>query len=207
MVAEILPGGYPRYVRVFHPFLPSGSDHPDYPVPGSARTWRSLAEEAGVVFHAEIAWESLIDVLGGRRAQTRPFWVSEGRLDEPARSALFGLLTDRGPSAAYFLYHMGAMARGRPPLLFRAAVADFGLVQTVAEEDLGDRSDGAPTPEWVWPMDRSWVVNTDYDLVSTFVACDSQLADAILASERCEALPCATLTRVDAGADQINRRT
>jgi len=196
VVAEVLPVGYARYVRVLHPFFVPPDSDPQRSSPGPARTWRSLAAEAGVEFDAEITWQSLIDVLGGPNARTRPLWVSEGRLDEPARSALLGILDRNRPGVANFLYHTGAMARGRPPLLFRASLADFDLVQETAEDELGDRGPSAPTPEWIWPLDRSGVVDTDYDLVSTYVACDEILAEAILASEAIEALTCSTLTRI-----------
>jgi hypothetical protein len=149
---------------------------------------------------------SLIEVLGGKDAQHRPFYVSEGRLDEPVRTALFGILGDRGPRDAYFLYRLGAMARGGSPLLYRAAVSDFARVQAAANVELGDQDETAPGPEFVWPVDRSWVVNTDYDLVSTYVACNDRLAEAILASDALEALPVSRETRIDNDADRINGR-
>jgi hypothetical protein len=34
-------------------------------------------------------------------------------------------------------------------------------------------------PELVWPEDRSWVVCTDFDLLSTYIACNRTLAKAL----------------------------
>jgi hypothetical protein len=47
-------------------------------------------------------------------------------------------------------------------------------------------------------------VNTDYDLDSTYVACDEDLAESILTDPILEALLVTRDTRVDGGADHIN---
>jgi hypothetical protein len=77
-------------------------------------------------------------------------------------------------------------------------------VQEAANQDLGSVDESAPGPEFVWPADRSWILNTDYDLDSTYVACDEDLAEAILADPTLEALPVSRDTWVDDGADRIN---
>jgi hypothetical protein len=190
-------------LRIFHPFLPADPTNPDEVLPGPARSWQSLAKEAGVVFHPELSWSSLLDVLGGPDGP-RPYWVSEGRLDEPARSALFRLLAQREEPDAYFLYHLGALVRARSPMLYRAAITLYREVQDRADRDLGAVDELQPGPEFVWPTDRSWVVNTDYDLDSTYVACDEDLAESILTDPILEALLVTRDTRVDGGADHIN---
>ena len=63
-VAELLPDGFARYLRVFHPFLLADPLDPDRTLPGPVRTWHSLADEVGAVFHPEITWWSR------RRGQT-----------------------------------------------------------------------------------------------------------------------------------------
>jgi hypothetical protein len=204
-VAELLPAGFTRYLRVFHPFLPADPNDPDKSLPGPVRSWASLAEEARAVFHPEIMSWALMDVLGGTDGP-RPFWVSEGRLDEPARSALFALLAEQGEQDAYFLYDLAPQVRGGSPLLYRASVSRYAEVQEAANLDLGDEDESAPGPEFVWPADQSWFVNTDYDLDSTYVACDDVLAEAILAEPTLESLPVSRDTRVDSAADRINIR-
>lgn len=47
-------------------------------------------------------------------------------------------------------------------------------------------------------------MNTDYDLDSTYIACDEDLAEAILADPTLEALQVSRDTRVDDAADRIN---
>lgn len=202
-LAELLPAGFMRYVRLFHPFKSADPKGSDETLPGSVRSWESLAEEAGAVFHPEITWRTLRGVLGGPDGP-RPYWVSEGRLDEPARSALFRLLAQRGEQDAYFLYDLGAVVRGLSPLLYRASITLYREVQDAANQDLGGVDRSTPGPEFVWPADRSWIVNTDYDLDSTYIACEEDLAEAILTDPTLEALPVSRDTRVDDAADRIN---
>jgi ABC-type Fe3+-hydroxamate transport system substrate-binding protein len=131
--------------------------------------------------------------------------VEEGRLEDPAWTALFETLAQRSANrSAYFLYDWTVAAA----VLFRADVGSYGAVQAVANEHLrrGGGDFPASTPEFVWPVDEEWVLNTDPDLVSTFVACDEGLANTILAHPRLEVLAVTLKSRIDRGADRINRR-
>jgi hypothetical protein len=199
-VAELLPDGYATYLRVFHPFLPADPRDPDSTLPGPVRTWRSLADEAGAVFHPEIMWWSLIDALGGEDAEARPYWISDGYLDEPARSALFDLLEDGSEREAYFLYDLAGTMWADGPLLYRASIRQHPRVQIAAVQRLGMDTG----PEFVWPLDRTWVLNTDYDLDSTYIACDEAMAKRVLDSPNIEALTVTRAMRVDSGADAVN---
>ncbi|MET9323472.1 hypothetical protein ABZX75_25265 [Streptomyces sp. NPDC003038] len=72
----------------------------------------------------------------------------------------------------------------------RAAVAaDVGITES---------------PEFWWPHDRSWVVTSDVDLVSTYVGCSAKAAEHILSAPGIEALPVTAETRVDFYADEAN---
>ena len=89
-------------------------------------------------------------------------------------------------------------------MLYRASIMLYAEVQKAANQDLGSVDESAPGPEFVWPADRPWVVNTDYDLNSTYIACDEDLAEAILTDPTLEVLPVSRDTRVDDAADRIN---
>lgn len=206
-VAELVPPGFDRYLRIFHPFLPADPDDPEAMLPGPPRTWASLADEAGVVFHPEITWWSLLPVLGGADGP-RPYWVSEGDIDEPARSALFKLLAEASAGvSSFFYYGLEAQVRGIEPLLFKGPADAIAEVRELAAADLGDTADDpVPCPDWVWAADRSWVLNTDIDLVSTYIGCNEALAQAIIRDATLEALPVSPTTRVDDSADGVNTR-
>ena len=201
-VRELLPDGYERYLRLLHPFLPwdlpEGTNLP----PAGFRTWRSLADEAGVEFTPEIMEQSLRTVLPVREGGGRPFGLSEGQLEEPARTSLFGLLAEASASAdVYFYYGLAAMVRGKEPLLFRARMGELDSVQRAADSASEARGCSIFGPEYIWLADRSWVVMTDFDLTSTYVACRSELAERLLADEVLEVVPVSLMTRVDSRAD------
>jgi hypothetical protein len=52
-VSRILPPGYERYLRLFHPLSLSSDGMPCEP-----RTWQSVAQDAGLVYHAELQWDN-----------------------------------------------------------------------------------------------------------------------------------------------------
>ncbi|GAA2071742.1 hypothetical protein GCM10009801_23730 [Streptomyces albiaxialis] len=56
-------------------------------------------------------------------------------------------------------------------------------------------------PHLWWPEDRAWVVATDIDLDSTYVACSASLAAALLAGEGPEAVAVSPHDRFDEAAD------
>jgi hypothetical protein len=202
-VAQLLPAGFPRYLRIFRPFLPADPMDPDGTLPGPVRRWASLAHEAGLSFHPEIQWRTLErrGVLGDGRP-TRPFWLSD-RLDGPGWSALCRLLAKATVSERLFAYFgLGLVIARGDPALYRIPVASLPSIHGLVEADLGVRQ--VPGPEYIWPDDRSWLVNKDYDLDSTYIGCGDRLAEAILAESMLEALPVTLRMRVDRLADTIN---
>ncbi|WP_435207678.1 hypothetical protein [Micromonospora sp. bgisy143] len=193
LVAELLPAGYEVYLRLFHPFT-------SWRVPGR-RTWRSLAGEAGVTFHREIVRASLKPALLYDERGHR-YEVVDGHLEPVTRAALYRRLSatgDKGP--VFFYYGLSAIVRGIPPLLWSAPLDAGDEVQRRADAVAGVELAG---PEYVWPADRSWIVNTDYDLTSTYLACSRMTAPALEEDPMLEILRVDLDTRVDDGADQLN---
>lgn len=77
----------------------------------------------------------------------------------------------------------------RTPLFDRPG-RRYGLVYSsdpLAEASYEERPIGISPQLW-WPDDRSWVVATEIDLVSTYVACSHPLADALMADDELEAI-------------------
>jgi hypothetical protein len=180
---EVLPRGFPRYVRIFHPFLPWGSaDGPD-PAGAPRTTWRELARAAEVPFGRRLMAEDLDPVLPMRDGQ-HPFELWEGELHPAPRQALFAHLAAHSREPVFVYFGLGARLGG--PLLYRAECGAVETVKEVAAADIDDR--GLKGPEYVWPADRSWFVLTDYDSVSTYLGCDEELASRVLSDPAIEAL-------------------
>jgi hypothetical protein len=199
-VSELLPSGYHSYLRLFHPFVPWTSKKAD-PIPeGQSLTWESVADEAGVSFHGELGWQSLEPVIpilpdGGRRYATY-----EGQIERSTANKLMAVLAASGPAQrVYFVYsHPGCLIAtpNHEPLAFLGESTDFEAVIDAAAPAYG--------PTYIWPEDRRWVVATDYDLLSTYIACDARACEALMAESGLETLPVSLNTRIDKGSDQLN---
>lgn len=199
-VDELLPEGYDRYLRLFHPFVPWASTPAEAVPKDSRRSWQSLAHEAGVTFHNELSWRSLEPVVpvltdGGRRYATY-----EGQLERATANRLLTALAEASPrQPTFFVYsHPGCLIAtpNHEPLAFRGRADELDAVHEEAGQVLG--------PTYIWPEDRRWLVTTDYDLVSTYVACGSETAEGLMADGELELLPVTRSTRIDNGSDLLN---
>jgi hypothetical protein len=203
-VGELLPVGYPSYIRIFHPFLAGQWAEAGFDAPPSPRTWQSLADEAGAVYHAELMWPTLKPVIG--TTGQRPWWVRAGQIEDPTRSALFDVLAHvTGNQPVFFYFGLARIVGGLEPSLFSASVAavEAACASAWSDEEVG--SSGWPAgPEYVWPSDRSWLLSTDYDLASSYLACGNELGEMLDGNDLIELLPVDLDTRIDDGADLIN---
>jgi len=205
-VGGLLPPGLDCYLRVFHPFV-SWDAKPNSPSPISQRaSWKDLATEAGVTFNPTLTWRQLEDVLSLSSDGKRRRWaVWEGDLEEATADALFECLDDHRNGSYYFAFGLVAIIstdKHRPMMYQADSLNARGEVVNQV------RQWGAPsvtTPEYVWPEDQSWIVCTDYDLTSTYVAAASDSASRVLQNPAIEALEVHLETRVDDRADEQTR--
>lgn len=196
-VSQLLPAGYASYLRLFHPFRAWDAPSTD-PV---RRSWRELAAEARVSYHAELDWDSLLPALDAPDGERR-FEVAEGEIASPTRAALFRQLEQHTVAPVHVYFGLGAMVAGGEPLLYRAPADAIEAARDRAAH-VGGRV--VPGPELVWPEDRSWVLRTDYDLASSYIACDPALASSIAADPALEVVPVTRGMRVDDRSDTLNR--
>ncbi|MFE6041426.1 hypothetical protein [Streptomyces sp. NPDC056452] len=190
VVSELVPSGFEAYVRIFHRFAATDGS-------GRTRTWKTWAEDAGISFHPELSHLTLPDEF---RFPGEPMWqTEEGVLDGPSRQALARCLAGvTGAQSVCFAYDLAAVSWGEDePLVRRSSLADLEAVRAEVADRVGE--DG---PEFWWPDDRSWVVTTDWDLLSTYVGCSVETAERILGDDGLEALPVTARTRVDWFADR-----
>ena len=91
---------------------------------------------------------------------------------------------------------------GESPCLLRGSIETFAQdeISIVDEFGLAD----LPGPEMIWPLDRSFLVVTDYDDVSTYIGCASPLADRLVTDDVLEAVDTDLGARADWDSDQIN---
>lgn len=189
IVREILPSGYPAYVRILQPF----ANTRDQKV---LRSWASMADQIGLALHGETSHLTLAqaDVDGARQ------WMTKScRLRLPVQRALASVLAGvSGATEVYFGYLLSAQLVGfDDPIVAAAPLSGLEDLQRRLDDEAGTE-DG---PEYWWPHDHAWVVCSDYDLPSTYVACSEALAKAIVAHPDIEALRVTPDMRIDFASD------
>ncbi|SOD98881.1 hypothetical protein [Blastococcus haudaquaticus] len=181
-LAEVLPTGFPCYLRLFHPYVAWGTADGD-PAAAPRTTWEELAALAGVPFSRHLTEADLDPALPLRNGE-HEYELWEGEFHPVPRRSLFEHLSVRAAGPVFFYFGLGAMVSG--PLLYRAACDAVDSVKGVAASDTSDPD--LKGPELVWPPDRSWFMYTDYDCVSTYVGCDEELAGFVMDDPEIEAL-------------------
>ena len=197
VLGSLLPPGFDRYLRVFHPFVPWDAR---FGRVSATRTWRQLADEAGVAFGPTLTWRQLAPVVPlSADGASRPWAVWEGELEPATADALFEGL-EREQSGPYLVgYELAAYGRPGRALLFRGEALDDRLEAAAVARSIGVFSG---SPEYLWPNDLRWIVRTDWDLTSTYVASSHDGAERILADPRVETVEVNLDTRIDDAADE-----
>jgi hypothetical protein len=205
VVASLLPPGYERYVRLFHPHVAWGSSPCSREPLQVEATWRELADRAGVAFGPTRTVRQLPPQPDDAQDRLALF---EGRLEEGVASRLFGVLDDGGDGPWFFAFGLAASIYAGRPLLYRApslagrrAVVD--AAQQAAREEGAANVERLTTPEYVWPADRRWIVCTDYDLTSTYLALTDRTAHCLHDAPDLESCEVQLSTRVDSRADEV----
>ncbi len=180
----LLPSGFPAYARVLHP---AGDEEGRPVVP-----WARVAAWSGRLLEATSNFFDIGTREDGARWGSTP---EDGELNDDLLEALVEILlpATTTPDATWFciwpgragfhlvwpdapVFDVGPSGSGADPYLIPAPVRAV----------LGDLP---ASPSWWWPEDRDWVVATQIDGYSTYVAGSTDVIGAILADERLEAFP------------------
>ena len=203
-VAELLPPGFARYVRVFHPFVP-WTAHPEEAVSRrNCGRWADIARDAGVTFGPTLTWRQLEKTLPVGDNGQRPYAVWEGDLELGTADALFAALPNQAVDGYFFAFGLVAIIRTDAHVPVTYFVRSLEYRNAVIQAVNGGDAKSITTAEYVWPTDNSWIICTDYDLTSTYVALGIDAASRLLATPEIEAVEVALDTRVDDAADEQN---
>lgn len=111
---------------------------------------------------------------------------SEGSLDRPTGDRLISLLTEHtegGADAPCVVYYSGAgfpFGEWEPTVLLGPLRAVLDAARHSGNHTV--------TPDNIWPVDRSWLITTDYDLWGTRVAGSTELVAALEADPELETI-------------------
>lgn len=204
---ELLPAGWSRYVRVFHRTV-DGSLSP-----------REVATRNGVAWHGELSYARLNSLAGEGNH------FSVGEPDPITRESLVDLLWPPATKCSLIVaWHLAPLLAGADsPLCYEVHNrAELESTPYVAAEHLAtryadvqsevDAPSGPGTndlirvrplvgPEFTWSVDRSWLMVSDYDLESSYLACSTQQMEALMTDR---VLACAEVSldsRIDSYSD------
>ncbi|MGK5169911.1 hypothetical protein [Geodermatophilus sp. CPCC 205761] len=206
VVGSLVPPHFPAYARVFHPAARyAGLDDVDV-------SWTEVAAGNGSVVHPAMEWGSITGAMEFfDEADQSPLWdgaPAMGHLPVTVAARLAEVLARHTttPGDCWF----GVWSGFGFPAADRPALALPGRAMWLVRGPVGlAAANLAPEPAeqsanlW-WPADRAWVVATDIDLVTTYVAGSPACVADLLATPGLE------VAEVDAGqrttwdADTLN---
>jgi len=205
-VGSLVPPGFPAHARVFHPAVRYVGDD-DLEV-----TWAEVAAANGTTAHPLMQWGSVTGSFEYfENDDQAPLWhgaPARGHLPVPVAERLVAVLRRYTATPADCWFGVDAdlvdpaasvptldLPRGR----FWLLRGPIELAAANVADEPAEQSAGL----W-WPADRSWVVATDADLVTSYVAAGAACIAAILAAGDLEAAPAEPGQRVTGDADRVN---
>lgn len=194
-VAAVVPGGFARYARLFHPAA-RGAE----PV-----RWATVAAANGKVAHALMQWHA----VAGEEPQPG-LWDAPpavGTVPRPVLDALLAVLSTEQP--CWFAVWEGF--GGSHPWVHRAPAFElpgrryhlFTGPLEAARESFCEPPWWQPANLW-WPDDRSWCVATEIDYAWTFVGGSHAVVAAVLGTPAVEAFEVRPTDEVTWWADTVN---
>jgi hypothetical protein len=219
-VAGLASRDYPAYVRILHPAFAV-----DGPV-----AWRSVADAVGGTLHPSVQWPKLerkIEATIARDLRLRTdrggFAPNEGDFPIPLMRSLFPVLAAHTESsvcvAAYWVGWQGVRTWPAPRIriperrddweyaLFSGTLTDILEQREMGcDDDLWGWSDGPLefSPNFLWPLDRAWLLSTNVDFDSTVVGGSDGLIADIRSQGELETVPVSPSVSLLTDADVVN---
>ena len=190
-VTSVMPSGFARYARVFHPY------------PGGGR-WADVAAAHGRVAHREMQWHA----IGGDPNDT-PY---DGTLPREVQAPLRDVLRSHTATPGRCWFAVWDGFGGSPPWVHQAPWFEIpgrrlhlftGPIEAV-EDPFNEWPFHQSANLW-WPDDRAWCVATEIDFCWTYVGGSAECVDAVLACPVLEALESLPDDGITYDADRLNR--
>jgi hypothetical protein len=220
-VAGLVTRGYPAYVRILHPAFAAD---------GGLVAWRAIARAVGGSVHPSVQWHQLERKIGsatakelGLRIDRGGFAPDEGDFSIPLMRSLFPILRvhteDRMCLAAYWVGQARVEEWPAPHICIPAHRRDWeyalfsGTLTDILEQrelgcadDLTGWSDGPLefSPNFLWPLDRAWLLSTHVDFDSTVVGGSESLIADIRSQSALETVPVSPSVSLANDADTVN---
>jgi hypothetical protein len=209
-VLSLVPAGFEAYGRIFHPAW--------LWEPTRRVLWRDVAHDNGRVAHRAMQWPSITGSVGYYHGAHQPgIWdhePEEGSLPEELAPVLAPVLARHTatPERCWFAVWEGygclAFSPEDAPALdlpYRRLLLFTGPITAV----LGSLC--APpwwqSPSLWWPEDRAWCVETEVDMMSTYIGGTRKCIAELVAHDDLEAAIVDPADGVTWAGDELNPRT
>ncbi len=201
-VASLVPAAFPAHARVLHPAVRyDGDDDVDV-------RWDSVAAANGTTAHRLMQWPGITGSWDYVGEDDQPdLWndtPAPGHLPSHVAAelaALLGAATTAPDRCCFGICDEEGVAAPHLVLPACELLVVSGPVTLAAANVAPEPQEQSPAL-W-WPADRAWCVATDPELMSTYVACSTEVLDALLAS-RLEVHPARAGDPVGYAADTVN---
>jgi hypothetical protein len=213
-VAGLVSRDYPSYARILHPANAADG--------GRGVSWRAIADAVGAIIHPSVQWHRLERKLRPEIAEElglRIDWggfVAPSEGDMPIRTmrSLFPVLAahthDPICMAAYWIGRGGAQEWSAAPTIcipehaleWEYALFSGTLADVVEQPELDGPLDFSPN--YLWPLDRAWLLSTQEDFDSTVLGGTASLIADICAQSELEAVPVSPSVSLTIDADTVN---
>jgi len=194
----IVPAGFERYARVFHPaWREQAPGHPQ------RVRWAEAAKGTTRVMHPQVEWSRIAEDRPSDSLITPPL---DGEPERADCLALADVLRDftTTPGHCWFGVWDGYSEQelgAKVDLPDRSYYLSRGPIESV--RTFGSDIDWRPPNLW-WSSDHAWCVSSEVDLASTYVGASAACVAKILEIPSIEAMLISDDARVDSGADLIN---
>ena len=202
-VGEILPEGFERYIRVFHPFVRWEAQSVDRTAEPRVASWSELASRADLRLSSNLTLRQLDASIEALEPELGRMAIWEGELEESTAEILYRTVDGDGLGPFRFAFGLSTIVPIGEPMLYETETLTGRVHVIDAVRDAG--ATRVTTAECVWPVDRRWIVFTDYDLTSSYVACSAGAADRLLRNSELETVVVDRATRIDDHADEQPR--
>jgi hypothetical protein len=211
-VAGLVTRDYPAFVRILHPAFAAD---------GGPVAWRAIADAVGGTIHPSVQWHRLerkiesdtVEALG-LRTDRGGFAPEIGDLSIRLMRSLFPVLAahtkDPICMAAYWIGRGRAREWPASPHICipeHRREWEYALFSGALTDVLEQGEPGGPlefSPNFLWPLDRAWLLSTQEDFDSTVVGGTESLVADIRSQSELETVPVSPSVSLTIDADRVN---
>ncbi len=204
IIGNLLPDRFDKYLKILHPIYKdrfvidkklTWEDNEDTEgVPGERVLWRQLAAELCIEFKPEINSWAFYSAFE-RKWPRYLIGPHEGCMEERCLNEVISLLGKMSKQSYYFFFDY-MKTSDFTELLFEGKSDEMLVAMKFKTiKKYSEREKYSPT--YIWPRDKEFCINTDYDLQFTVVGCSNRFFEILSNNDWFECIEVMHSTRID----------